>query len=74
MELCSTGGFPLEKESKFGFISIMVSLLVLLLSIFCCSIGICRKIYVYALYNTFGTLHYKLFFKHKLFIAKKIVN
>jgi hypothetical protein len=37
IELCSTGGFPLEEASELGFLSIKVSFMVLLFSIFHCS-------------------------------------
>jgi hypothetical protein len=53
----STRGFPLEEASEVGFLSIKISLLVLLFSIFCCFIGICCNIYVSSYYNTSGTLH-----------------
>jgi hypothetical protein len=51
-------GCPLEQANELGFLSIKVSLLVLLLFIFCCFFGICCNVVVFAYYNTLGTLHF----------------
>jgi len=40
--------FPLEEASELGFLSIKVSLLVFLLSLFYCFFGNCRNIYFFA--------------------------
>jgi hypothetical protein len=56
IELYFVEGFPLEEASELGFLSIKVSLLVLLFSIFCCSTVICCNIYVSTYYSTSRTL------------------
>jgi hypothetical protein len=48
--------FILEEASELGFLSIKISLLVFVFSIFYCSTGICCNIYVYVYYNTSSTL------------------
>jgi hypothetical protein len=60
IEILSARGSPLEQESELGFISIKVSLLVLLISIFCCYVGICCNISVFSYYNTYGTLQFTI--------------
>jgi hypothetical protein len=50
------GGLPIEAASELGYLSIKVSLLVLLFSIYFCSIGIYYNIFVSTLCNTPSTL------------------
>jgi hypothetical protein len=56
IELCSARGFPLEEASELGFLSIKVSFLVLLFSIFFLSTVFIIIILVSSLHNTSGTL------------------